>query len=163
MTDRHPPADKLAEEREEVGLDAGSVARPAAAQAAGAFALPEEPTGVPSDLTLTYEAGVELKARSQWAYVRIRFFRHRLAVASLVVLILIALVAVFARQLAPYRFDELDLDNIGSPPTLEGKHWFGTDFLGRDYLSRVIYGVRTSLWVAMFVALLSTAIGTARA
>ena len=40
-------------------------------------------------------------------------------------------------------------------------HLFGTDQLGRDYLSRVIYGIRTSLWVAVFVAFLSTAIGTA--
>lgn len=112
------------------------------------------------ELELTYEAGVELKARSQWSYVRMRFLRHRLAVASLVVLILVGLVAVFADQLAPHSYDELDLANIASPPTLEGNHWFGTDFLGRDYFSRVIYGIRTSLWVALFVAVLSTAIGT---
>lgn len=116
--------------------------------------------GAASDLTLSYEAGVEVKARSQWAYARIRFFRHRLAVVSLVLLILIGLVALFADQLAPHAYDELDLNNIASPPTLEGNHWFGTDFLGRDYLSRVIYGIRTSLWVALFVAILSTVIGT---
>jgi peptide/nickel transport system permease protein len=116
--------------------------------------------GAPAEATLTYETGVELKARSQWSYARMRFFRHRLAVASLVVLIAIGLVAVFADQLAPHAYDELDLENIASPPTLDGGHWFGTDFLGRDYLSRVIYGVRTSLWVAMFVAVLSTLIGT---
>jgi ABC-type dipeptide/oligopeptide/nickel transport system permease subunit len=109
---------------------------------------------------LAYESGVEVKARSQWAYARMRFFRHKLAVISLVVLILIALVAVFAPQIAPYGFDELDLENTTAAPTLEGWHLFGTDLLGRDYLSRVIYGVRTSLWVAVFVALLSTAIGT---
>ena len=45
--------------------------------------------------------------------------------------------------------------------TLEGWHIFGTDQLGRDYLSRVIYGIRTSLWVALFVAILATLIGTA--
>ena len=112
-------------------------------------------------LDLAYESGVEMKARSQWAYARIRFFRHRLAVGSLVVLILIALVGVFAPQLAPYGFDELDLENITASPTLTDKHLFGTDQLGRDYLSRVIFGIRTSLWVAVFVALLSTAIGTA--
>src|SRR3970282_2480290 len=89
-----------------------------------------------------------------------RFFRHRLAVASLIVLILIALVAVFAPQTAPYGFDELDLDNTTQGPTLEGGHIFGTDQLGRDYLSRVIFGIRTSLWVAVFVSLLAPAIGT---
>lgn len=113
------------------------------------------------ELELSYESGVEVEARSQWAYARMRFFRHRLAVASLVVLILISLVGVFAPWVAPYGFDELDLDNTTSPPTLEGWHLFGTDQLGRDYLSRVIFGIRTSLWVAVVVALLSTAIGTA--
>ena len=109
---------------------------------------------------LAYQAGVAPKARSQWAYARIRFFRHKLALISLLVLILIGLVALFADRVAPYAFDELDLTNIASPPTTKDHHYFGTDLLGRDYLSRVIFGLRTSLWVALFVALLSTAIGT---
>ena len=83
-----------------------------------------------------------------------------MAVTSLFVLIGICFVALFADRVAPYAFDELDLFNITSPPTLEDKHLFGTDLLGRDYLSRVIYGLRTSLWVAFFVAFLSTTIGT---
>ena len=58
--------------------------------------------------------------------------------------------------MAPYGFDELDLNNLTASPTLSGWHLFGTDQLGRDYLSRVIYGIRTSLWVAIVVALLST-------
>jgi ABC-type dipeptide/oligopeptide/nickel transport system permease subunit len=82
-------------------------------------------------------------------------------VISLVVLILIALVGVFAPQIAPYGFDELDLTNTLQSPTIEDKHVLGTDSLGRDYLSRVMFGIRTSLWVAIMVAVLSTAIGTA--
>ena len=122
---------------------------------------------ISSEAELAYEAGVELKARSQWSYARIRFFRHKAAVVSLVILILFALVAIFAKQLAPYGFDEIDLEHIdpvtglAHKPTLEGHHYLGTDQLGRDYLSRIIYGIRTSLWVAVFVALLATAIGTA--
>jgi peptide/nickel transport system permease protein len=127
--------------------------------ATGAVSIPQDPTGPGSDLTLTYESGVELKARSQWAYARMRFFRHRLAVASLIVLILIALVAIFAGQVAPHGFNDQDLLNIAAGPTWD--HPFGTDLLGRDYLSRVIFGLRTSLWVAFFVAVLSTVIGTA--
>ena len=116
--------------------------------------------GSPPDIALAYESGVEVTARSQWAYVRMRFLRHRLAVASLIVLVLIGLVGVFAPQLAPYGYDEQNLDLGIQSPTLEGWHLFGTDQLGRDYLSRVMYGIRTSLWVAIFVALVSTAIGT---
>jgi ABC-type dipeptide/oligopeptide/nickel transport system permease subunit len=161
MTDTRPPSDLLPEEREEVDLQSGSVGRPASAQG-GTVTLREElMVASPSDTELAYGAGVELEARSQWSYVRMRFLRHRLAVGSLVVLFLVALVGVFAPQVAPYGFDEIDLTNLNASPTLEDKHWFGTDQLGRDYLSRVIFGIRTSLWVAAFVALLSTAIGTA--
>ena len=115
-----------------------------------------EPTG--SD-DLAYEAGVELKARSQWAYVRMRFLRHKIAVASVIVLILIALVGLFAPQLAPYGYDEINLNAISQKPSVD--HLFGTDQLGRDYLSRVMFGIRTSLWVAVMVAFLATLLGTA--
>ena len=109
---------------------------------------------------LSHESGLELKARSQWAYARIRFFRHKLAVVSLFILILAALVAVFAEQIAPYGYDEFDFEHIVSPPTTDGWHLFGTDQLGRDYLSRVIFGLRTSLWVALLVASVATVLGT---
>ncbi|HEX4747827.1 MAG TPA: ABC transporter permease [Gaiellaceae bacterium] len=135
---------------------------------AGGGAFVTDPSIAPaSDADLAYEAGVQLKARSQWQYARMRFFRHKLAVISLVVLIVIGLVAIFAKQLAPYGYDEINLETVDPTtglalsPRMEDWHIFGTDQLGRDYLSRVIYGIRTSLWVALFVALLSTAIGTA--
>ncbi|MDH4102975.1 MAG: ABC transporter permease [Thermoleophilia bacterium] len=125
----------------------------------GAVTAPAERLGSSADLSLSYESGLELKARSQWAYARMRFLRHRLAVGSLIILILIGFVAIFAKQVAPHGFNDQDLVNIAAAPSWD--HPFGTDLLGRDYLSRVIYGLRTSLWVAFFVALLSTAFGTA--
>jgi peptide/nickel transport system permease protein len=159
--------DRLPEEREEIPLSSESVGRPASADdATGGKALMEEPAAIGGDdAALAHETGVELKARSQWAYARMRFFRHRLAVASLVVLIAIGIVALFADRFAPYGYDEIPLDNllesINLPPTTEDHHYFGTDQLGRDYFSRVIFGIRTSFWVALVVAGLSTAIGTA--
>jgi peptide/nickel transport system permease protein len=156
----------LPEEREEIGLNAGSVGRPAGAQGSTrGVALREEPAAIASpDLTLAYESGVELKARSQWAYARMRFLRHRLAVASLIMLIIAGLIAIFADQVAPYGYDEIPLDDlvgsIGLAPTFNDWHLLGTDQLGRDYLSRVIFGLRTSFWVALFVAALATAFGT---
>lgn len=117
-----------------------------------------------SGVALAYESGIDVQARSQWSYARMRFFRHRLAVASLAVLVLIGFVGVFAPQLAPYGYDEIPLDTItesqNRSPTFEGWHLFGTDQLGRDQLSRVMFGIRTSLWVALFVSFLSTAFGT---
>ena len=167
MTERIPADDLRPQDLEEVALGSDSVGVPASAHGnAGSMAVPEEPASPetamtsPEDLALTHQSGVEPKARSQWAYARIRFFRHRMAVVSLFVLFAIGLVAIFAKRVAPYGFDELDLANITSPPTFKDKHLFGTDLLGRDYLSRVIFGLRTSLWVALFVAFLSTTIGT---
>jgi len=149
MTDRIPAGDVSPQDREEIGLASDTAGLPASAHGhAGSLAVPGEPDGPVGDAALYYDSGVEPKARSQWAYARIRFFRHRMAVISLVALIVIGIIAIFASRIAPYAFDELDLDNITSGPTLEGKHLFGTDLLGRDYLSRVIFGLRTSLWVA---------------
>jgi ABC-type dipeptide/oligopeptide/nickel transport system permease subunit len=111
-------------------------------------------------LDLAYDSGLELKARSQWGYALRRFLRHRLAMGSLVVLLFLGIVAIFADFFAPYAYDEPDFLSLTIPPTTEGNHFFGTDFLGRDSLSRVIYGLRTSLWVALVVSLLATIIGT---
>ena len=132
----------------------------AAAVPSGAAALPGEPSLAAPDLTLSYESGVELKARSQWAYARMRFLRHRLAVASLIFLIFCGIVAMFPAFFAPYAFDEFDFEHIVQGPTLDGWHLFGTDQLGRDYLSRVIFGLQTSLWVALFVGVIATVLGT---
>ena len=68
------------------------------------------------DAELAYEAGVELKARSQWSYARMRFFRHKPAVVSLVILHPFALVAIFAKQIAPYGYDEIDLEQPDPSP-----------------------------------------------
>jgi ABC-type dipeptide/oligopeptide/nickel transport system permease subunit len=134
-----------------IGAGGGAVA--AADPIAGSDAF-----GRASDLTLTYDSGLELKARSQWTYARMRFFRHKLAVVSLIVLGIVAIVALFPGVFAPEGPNDQDLLNIAAEPSRD--HLFGTDLLGRDYLSRVIFGLQTSLWVALFVAVLSTVIGT---
>ncbi|MGH3010083.1 MAG: ABC transporter permease [Gaiellaceae bacterium] len=113
----------------------------------------------PGGVESTAEAGLEIKARSQWSYVRSRFMRHRLAMVSLILLIAIFLVGAFASYIAPYSFSSLNLSAILSPPTTAGHHFFGTDGLGEDYFSRVIYGVRTSEEVGVFVAILSSIMG----
>ncbi len=126
---------------------------------AGATAF--TPSELPAEVAgqVDYAAGLEVASRSQWAYARRRFFRHKLAMISLVVLLIVVGAGVFADVVAPYSYDAIDLENTNSPPTLEGQHYFGTDVLGRDYFSRVVYGIRTSMSVAFIVAALSTLIG----
>ena len=114
-----------------------------------------QPDALPDDATED-----QVRARSQWRIAIRTFLRHRLAMASLAVLLVITLVAIFAEQLSPYGFDEVNLLNRGVAPQLEDQHYFGTDRIGRDYFSRVIYGTRTSISVAFVVSLVSTTIGT---
>jgi ABC-type dipeptide/oligopeptide/nickel transport system permease subunit len=108
-----------------------------------------------------YSDGTQIEARSQWDLFRRKFFRHKLAMGSLVFLVLITIGAVFAEQIAPYGYEEINVLRRNTPPTFQDWHLFGTDQLGRDYFSRVLYGTRTSLQVAVIVAILSSAIGTA--
>ena len=127
-----------------------------------AQAAPGASSDVLSDdeLETTYREGLAIKPRSQWQLFRRRFLHHKLAMISLLVLLVICFAAIFAERVAPYGFTQIDLLNRSQPPTLADQHYFGTDKIGRDYFSRVLYGTRTSIRVAFVVALLSTAVGT---
>jgi peptide/nickel transport system permease protein len=105
----------------------------------------------------TLEAGLDLKVRSQWSYARMRFFRHRLALLGMFGLVVIFGAGIFAGRVAPYGFAEIDLNHILQGPT--HAHYFGTDDLGRDQFSRVLWGIRTSMEVGVFVAFVSTIVG----
>jgi len=83
---------------------------------------------------------------------------YRPAIAAGIVLLLLALAAVLAPLITPYGFDELDLANRRAAPS--AAHWFGTDELGRDLLTRVIFGARISLAIGVMSAAMSAAIGT---
>ena len=109
--------------------------------------------------TTTVEAGLEVKVRSQWDYARRRFLRHRLAMAGLFGLVVIFGAGIFANYVAPHSYTAIDLTHVLARPTTAGWHLFGYDNAGRDYLSRVIWGIRTSLEVGVVVATLSTIVG----
>jgi peptide/nickel transport system permease protein len=87
-----------------------------------------------------------------------RAVRTSRAVAIAVgVLVLLLIVAAVAPSIAPFAFDALDLANRRGPPS--SLHWFGTDELGRDLLTRVLFGARVSLAVGLVSAAVSVAIG----
>jgi ABC-type dipeptide/oligopeptide/nickel transport system permease subunit len=113
----------------------------------------------PVGLESVIAEGLEIKARSQWDYARRRFIRHRLAMLGLVGLVIIFGAGIFANFVAPYSYSSIDLTNLLHPPTTQGHHYFGTDSIGRDYFSRVIWGIRTSEEVGVFVAAVSSVIG----
>jgi ABC-type dipeptide/oligopeptide/nickel transport system permease subunit len=103
---------------------------------------------------------IDVPLQSQWRRALRRFLRHRLAMASLLVFLVICVASLLADWIAPYTYDAIDLENTSSPPTFEDAHLFGTDKVGRDYFSRVLYGTRTSVQVALLVAVISTVVGT---
>lgn len=87
-----------------------------------------------------------------------RLKRHRLAVASMIAVALVGLACLAAPVLAPAEFDQIDLGSIRQPPSLE--HWFGTDDLGRDLLTRILYGGRVSILIGLLAAVIGTGFGS---
>ncbi|HEY5891404.1 MAG TPA: ABC transporter permease [Acidimicrobiia bacterium] len=112
-----------------------------------------------ADLESVHLEGLEVESLTQWQLARRKFFQHKLAMTSLVILIIVFAAAMLADFIAPYDFAQPDVPNRSSPPTLEGNHFFGTDKIGRDYFSRTLFGTRTSVYVAFIVATLATVIG----
>ncbi|KRQ05412.1 ABC transporter permease [Bradyrhizobium manausense] len=88
---------------------------------------------------------------------RRRLFKRKAAVAGLVVLIVFILLALLAPLLVPYDPIATGWSLVRKPPTTA--HWFGTDELGRDILSRVIYGARASLLAGLISVAIALGIG----
>ncbi|MFL2710104.1 MAG: ABC transporter permease [SAR86 cluster bacterium] len=86
---------------------------------------------------------------SLWSDAFYRLSRNRAAIFGGIILLMLIILAVLAPLIAPYSYSYQDLNLGASPPSAE--HWLGTDILGRDLLSRILYGARISLLVG-FVA-----------
>ena len=94
---------------------------------------------------------------SRFGKVLHRFFQNRLAVAGLVMTGIYLLIGVLGPVLAPHDPTTIDAASRFQPPSLE--HPFGTDTRGRDILSRVMFGARQSLYVAIIVVTVSSFVG----
>jgi len=92
-----------------------------------------------------------------FADVARRYRRNRLAVVGLVIVVFLAVVALFEPWLTPYDPLEQNLGNTLRPPS--AVHWFGTDVLGRDLYSGIIYGTRLAMLVSGLTVLCSLVIG----
>lgn len=84
--------------------------------------------------------------------------RHRLAMASVGFFAVASLLCLLAPILTPYEYDVIDLGQIRQPPS--GAHWLGTDDLGRDLWTRILYGGRISLLIGLIAAGVGTGLGT---
>ncbi|MBZ9992434.1 nickel transporter permease [Mesorhizobium sp. BH1-1-4] len=111
------------------------------------------------DWLLSERPASRMQARLGRAYVAWRrFSANRLAFVGLLIIIALLLVAALAGVLAPYSptFGDLKNARLLAP---SAQHWFGTDDLGRDIYSRILYGSRWTLYVVILVAVIAAPIG----
>lgn len=103
---------------------------------------------------ITVDAAQPGKPRSEWSRRISRFRRNKLAIFGLFIVVVACFVALFAPLIAPYHYATLHPGDEFLPTGSPG-HILGTDILGRDILSRVIYSLRTALFIAIVAELLS--------
>lgn len=107
------------------------------------------------------EAGLELERTEQgtslWRDAWHRLSRNRLALGSLFLLTFMVIVAILTPWVAPYSYQEQNLALGASPPSWQ--HWLGTDVLGRDMLTHIMYGGRVSLMVGFVATAVALVIG----
>lgn len=94
-----------------------------------------------------------------WKDVGRQILHNPLSLTGAVIIVLLVILALLAPWIAPHDPYATDPINKLLPPSSE--HWFGTDGLGRDILSRVLYGARISLWIAILILLIAGTLGTA--
>jgi peptide/nickel transport system permease protein len=103
------------------------------------------------------------RSEGQWAVIMRRFRRHHMAMVSLGILFLLFLGSLLAPVIAPFPRDEIGLGRTFVAPMNideDGRlHILGTDHLGRDYFTRLLYAARVSLTVAVTVATIAAVIG----
>lgn len=97
------------------------------------------------------------RSKSLWQDALKRLKKNRGAVISGYFILALCFVAVFAEVLAPYSFEDQNIDKILASPSAD--HLLGTDDLGRDLFSRLIYGAQMSMAVGIFTAIFSLAMG----
>ena len=97
----------------------------------------------------------EGKSLTQQAWEQLR--KNRVALIAGGLIFVLCVIAVLAPWISPYPFDEQFLDRVLAAPNTE--FWLGTDSLGRDMLSRLIYGARVSMAVGLVTAVVSLIIG----
>lgn len=95
--------------------------------------------------------------RSLWRDAFVRLRKNKLAVLGAVILVVLMVLSLLAPIIAPYSFEEQNLELGATPPS--SAHWLGTDTLGRDQLTRILYGSRISLAVGFTATAVALIIG----
>jgi oligopeptide transport system permease protein len=110
-----------------------------------------------SEAVLTLDGQEVEKGRSLWQDAWTRLSKNKAAMLGVFLLAAFVILAIIAPWIAPFSYDAQDL-NIG-PQAPSSAHWFGTDILGRDMYTRILYGGRISLMVGFLATFVSLVIG----
>lgn len=105
----------------------------------------------------TYDIS-SLKKQSGFATVCRRLFKNKSAMIGISLVLLLAFLSILAPVLTPYKYNQIDMLNKFQGPSAE--HWFGTDDMGRDMLTRILYGGRYSLSLCLLSVVLALVIGS---
>ncbi len=107
-------------------------------------------------------AAGEVEGRSLWQDAWRRLFANKAAVVSLVILAVIAVLCIAGPSALPWSYDEIDWDHVeGIGPDTASGHYLGTDSVGRDLLSRTLFGGRISITVGLLATSVALLIGVA--
>ena len=101
---------------------------------------------------ITVDAGL-----SPWKMATIKIQKNKLAMFGLIVISILVVLAILAPVITPYDRDHIDMLKVYQAPSSE--HWLGMDELGRDVLTRLIYGARVSISVGIVSTVISVSIG----
>ena len=116
-----------------------------------------DPDGVRAPSPLAAETALDIRSSSLWRDAFRRLIRNRLAMSGGIVVVMLCSIAIFADLLAPRPYTKTNFGRLNEAPTRD--YPLGTDQLGRDLLSRMIYGARVSMLVGLGAQVIVVSIG----
>jgi oligopeptide transport system permease protein len=120
---------------------------------------PSNPAAQSAAVAAFEQAGISLRHTNLWLDAWHRLIRNKLAVIGGILVLILLFIAIFAPALMRYGYARQHLGDIAVHPS--STYWFGTDLLGRDLYSRVVYGCRISITIGVLTMLFATLIGVA--
>lgn len=119
--------------------------------------MPTQPNLVPDKGTIEPNQQLQLKTRRMWVDSLLRIIKSKTSFIGLCIIIILIITAIFAPVIATHSPTDQIIVNRYQAPTAD--HWLGTDELGRDIFSRIVYGARISIQIGLFTVGISMIIG----
>lgn len=116
-----------------------------------------QPNPIPNPDSVEIDEHKQPKASRLWVDSLMRIVKSKTSFIGLLIILILIITAIFAPLIATHSTTEIDIINRYQPPSVE--HWLGTDALGRDIFSRIVYGTRISIQIGLIAVGISMIIG----